>query len=178
MGHREIMNSFHISVAVYYFPRRGNCVAGVCGAGKSGSVRWSTATGNPVMDGLSGPANRCVRLTTLSRSYQRKLESPLKHYLSYTAGGILGCLSTGCLLKLQWRRTCAGCSSCSRRRTSIRWHRIHDQLPRRRYSPNKTGNQLDTEWFHDTPGRLLELEPIAGSESGLGSASIWVHSWF
>ena len=26
--------------------------------------------------------------------------------------------------------------------------------------------------------RLLELEPIAGSESGLGSASIWVHSWF
>jgi hypothetical protein len=31
------------------------------------------------------------------------------------------------------------------------------------YFPNKTGNQLDTGWFHDTPNRLLELEPTAGS---------------
>jgi hypothetical protein len=31
------------------------------------------------------------------------------------------------------------------------------------YFPKKTGNQLDTEWFHDTPNRLLELEPTAGS---------------
>ena len=31
------------------------------------------------------------------------------------------------------------------------------------YFPNKTDNQLDTEWFRRTPSRLLELEPTAAS---------------